>query len=475
MSYSPQYPAAPSGEQAVYPTLALQDPGASYDAMLRAGAQAPRRSGVEVAAIVLAAVSLLLEGVQLFLRTQGVMRNAGPSLVAYVLVEFLVDPLIILLVVGLVQGAVRRVNGALAGVVVLAVPRAVFIVLRLAALPGNYAYPYVSSDVLAVLACVVATVAGILAVVAAPRLRTPVGAALGAGVAYWLLAASASALISLPLNLTAISSRNFGEQTLEVRMREFLSWAPSFPGSPGLSVVVGTLLAVLLLALSVPAVVAFSVRNWGLLLGAGLAGACVFLVTHVLVAVAMSYTASITAVVIVVGAVPLAVSPVLLTPSSRAWFAAGRAERRRARGGVPGVVPAYPGAPGVPGASGAPAWPGAQSAPGAPGVPAQVPPTPVYGLPTGAPGAPGASAQVPPTPVYGLPTGAPGAPGAPAQVPPTPVYGLPTGVPGAPGYPARSGTQPVPGGGGYPGSGGYPGAPGPVAPGRSPYEPPEWS
>lgn len=435
MSYSPQYPAAPSGEQAVYPTLALQDPGASYDAMLRAGAQAPRRSGVEVAAIVLAAVSLLLEGVQLFLRTQGVMRNAGPSLVAYVLVEFLVDPLIILLVVGLVQGAVRRVNGALAGVVVLAVPRAVFIVLRLAALPGNYAYPYVSSDVLAVLACVVATVAGILAVVAAPRLRTPVGAALGAGVAYWLLAASASALISLPLNLTAISSRNFGEQTLEVRMREFLNWAPSFPGSPGLSVVVGTLLAVLLLALSVPAVVAFSVRNWGLLLGTGLAGACVFLVTHVLVAVAMSYTASITAVVIVVGAVPLAVSPVLLTPSSRAWFAAGRAERRRARGGVPGVVPAYPGAPGVPGA---PAWPGAQSAPGAPG--------------------------------------------ASAQVPPTPVYGLPTGVPGAPGYPAPSGTQPVPGGGGYPGgvqgvpgSGGYPGAPGPVAPGRSPYEPPEWS
>ena len=450
MSYSPQYPAAPSGEQAVYPTLALQDPGASYDAMLRAGAQAPRRSGVEVAAIVLAAVSLLLEGVQLFLRTQGVMRNAGPSLVAYVLVEFLVDPLIILLVVGLVQGAVRRVNGALAGVVVLAVPRAVLIVLRLAALPGNYAYPYVSSDVLAVLACVVATVAGILAVVAAPRLRTPVGAALGAGVAYWLLAASASALISLPLNLTAISSRNFGEQTLEVRMREFLNWAPSFPGSPGLSVVVGTLLAVLLLALSVPAVVAFSVRNWGLLLGTGLAGACVFLVTHVLVAVSMSYTASITAVVIVVGAVPLAVSPVLLTPSSRAWFAAGRAERRRARGGVPGVVPAYPGAPGVPGA---PAWPGAQSAPGASGAPA----------------------QVPPTPVYGLPTGAPGAPGAPAQVPPTPVYGLPTGVPGAPGYPARSGTQPVPGGGGYPGSGGYPGAPGPVAPGRSPYEPPEWS
>ncbi len=450
MSYSPQYPAAPSGEQAVYPTLALQDPGASYDAMLRAGAQAPRRSGVEVAAIVLAAVSLLLEGVQLFLRTQGVMRNAGPSLVAYILVEFLVDPLIILLVVGLVQGAVRRVNGALAGVVVLAVPRAVLIVLRLAALPGNYAYPYVSSDVLAVLACVVATVAGILAVVAAPRLRTPVGAALGAGVAYWLLAASASALISLPLNLTAISSRNFGEQTLEVRMREFLNWAPSFPGSPGLSVVVGTLLAVLLLALSVPAVVAFSVRNWGLLLGTGLAGACVFLVTHVLVAVAMSYTASITAVVIVVGAVPLAVSPVLLTPSSRAWFAAGRAERRRARGGVPGVVPAYPGAPGVPGA---PAWPGAQSAPGASGAPA----------------------QVPPTPVYGLPTGAPGAPGAPAQVPPTPVYGLPTGVPGAPGYPAPSGTQPVPGGGGYPGSGGYPGAPGPVAPGRSPYEPPEWS
>ena len=444
MSYSPQYPAAPSGEQAVYPTLALQDPGASYDAMLRAGAQAPRRSGVEVAAIVLAAVSLLLEGVQLFLRTQGVMRNAGPSLVAYVLVEFLVDPLIILLVVGLVQGAVRRVNGALAGVVVLAAPRAVFIVLRLAALPGNYAYPYVSSDVLAVLACVVATVAGILAVVAAPRLRTPVGAALGAGVAYWLLAASASALISLPLNLTAISSRNFGEQTLEVRMREFLNWTPSFPGSPGLSVVVGTLLAVLLLALSVPAVVAFSVRNWGLLLGTGLAGACVFLVTHVLVAVAMSYTASITAVVIVVGAVPLAVSPVLLTPSSRAWFAAGRAERRRARGGVPGVVPAYPGAPGVPGA---PAWPGAQSAPGASGAPA----------------------QVPPTPVYGLPTGAPGAPGVPDQVPPTPVYGLPTGVPGAPGYPAPSGTQSVPGGGGYPG------APGPVAPGRSPYEPPEWS
>ena len=363
----------------------------------------------------------------------------------------------------------RRVNGALAGVVVLAVPRAVLIVLRLAALPGNYAYPYVSSDVLAVLACVVATVAGILAVVAAPRLRTPVGAALGAGVAYWLLAASASALISLPLNLTAISSRNFGEQTLEVRMREFLSWTPSFPGSPGLSVVVGTLLAVLLLALSVPAVVAFSVRNWGLLLGAGLAGACVFLVTHVLVAVAMSYPASITAVVIVVGAVPLAVSPVLLTPSSRAWFAAGRAERRRARGGVPGVVPAYPGAPGVPGAPGAPAWPGAQSAPGAPGVPAQVPPTPVYGLPTGAPGAPGV-------------------PGAPAQVPPTPVYGLPTGVPGAPGYPAPSGTQSVPGGGGYPGGvqgvpgsggysggGGYPGAPGPVAPGRSPYEPPEWS
>ena len=463
MSYSPQYPAAPSGEQAVYPTLALQDPGASYDAMLRAGAQAPRRSGVEVAAIVLAAVSLLLEGVQLFLRTQGVMRNAGPSLVAYILVEFLVDPLIILLVVGLVQGAVRRVNGALAGVVVLAVPRAVFIVLRLAALPGNYAYPYVSSDVLAVLACVVATVAGILAVVAAPRLRTPVGAALGAGVAYWLLAASASALISLPLNLTAISSRNFGEQTLEVRMREFLNWAPSFPGSPGLSVVVGTLLAVLLLALSVPAVVAFSVRNWGLLLGTGLAGACVFLVTHVLVAVSMSYTASITAVVIVVGAVPLAVSPVLLTPSSRAWFAAGRAERRRARGGVPGVVPAYPGAPGVPGA---PAWPGAQSAPGASGAPA----------------------QVPPTPVYGLPTGAPGAPGVPDQVPPTPVYGLPTGVPGAPGYPAPSGTQSVPGGGGYPGGvqgvpgsggysggGGYPGAPGPVAPGRSPYEPPEWS
>ena len=455
MSYSPQYPAAPSGEQAVYPTLALQDPGASYDAMLRAGAQAPRRSGVEVAAIVLAAVSLLLEGVQLFLRTQGVMRNAGPSLVAYILVEFLVDPLIILLVVGLVQGAVRRVNGALAGVVVLAVPRAVFIVLRLAALPGNYAYPYVSSDVLAVLACVVATVAGILAVVAAPRLRTPVGAALGAGVAYWLLAASASALISLPLNLTAISSRNFGEQTLEVRMREFLNWAPSFPGSPGLSVVVGTLLAVLLLALSVPAVVAFSVRNWGLLLGTGLA--------HVLVAVSMSYTASITAVVIVVGAVPLAVSPVLLTPSSRAWFAAGRAERRRARGGVPGVVPAYPGAPGVPGA---PAWPGAQSAPGASGAPA----------------------QVPPTPVYGLPTGAPGAPGVPDQVPPTPVYGLPTGVPGAPGYPAPSGTQSVPGGGGYPGGvqgvpgsggysggGGYPGAPGPVAPGRSPYEPPEWS
>ena len=441
MSYSPQYPAAPSGEQAVYPTLALQDPGASYDAMLRAGAQAPRRSGVEVAAIVLAAVSLLLEGVQLFLRTQGVMRNAGPSLVAYVLVEFLVDPLIILLVVGLVQGAVRRVNGALASVVVLAVLRAVFIVLRLATLPGNYTYPYVSSDVLAVLACVVATVAGILAVVAAPRLRTPVGAALGAGVAYWLLAASASALISLPLNLTAISSRNFGEQTLEVRMREFLNWAPSFPGSPGLSVVVGTLLAVLLLALSVPAVVAFSVRNWGLLLGTGLAGACVFLVTHVLVAVVMSYTASITAVVIVVGAVPLAVSPGLLTPSSRAWFAAGRAERRRARGGVPGVVPAYPGAPGVPGA---PAWPGAQSAPGASGAPAQVPPTPVYGLPTGAPGAPGASAQVPPTPVYGLPTGAPG-------------------------YPGPSGTQPVPGGGGYPG------APGPVAPGRSPYEPPEWS
>ena len=450
MSYSPQYPAAPSGEQAVYPTLALQDPGASYDAMLRAGAQAPRRSGVEVAAIVLAAVSLLLEGVQLFLRTQGVMRNAGPSLVAYILLEFLVDPLIILLVVGLVQGAVRRVNGALAGVVVLAVLRAVLIVLRLATLPGNYTYPYASSDVLAVLACVVATVAGILAVVAAPRLRTPVGAALGAGVAYWLLAASASALISLPLNLTAISSRNFGEQTLEVRMREFLSWAPSFPGSPGLSVVVGTLLAVLLLALSVPAVVAFSVRNWGLLLGTGLAGACVFLVTHVLVAVAMPYTASITAVVIVAGAVPLAVSPVLLTPSSRAWFAAGRAERRRARGGVPGVVPAYPGAPGVPGA---PAWPGAQSAPGASGAPA----------------------QVPPTPVYGLPTGAPGAPGAPAQVPPTPVYGLPTGVPGAPGYPAPSGTQPVPGGGGYPGSGGYPGAPGPVAPGRSPYEPPEWS
>ena len=448
MSYSPQYPAAPSGEQAVYPTLALQDPGASYDAMLRAGAQAPRRSGVEVAAIVLAAVSLLLEGVQLFLRTQGVMRNAGPSLVAYVLVEFLVDPLIILLVVGLVQGAVRRVNGALAGVVVLAVPRAVFIVLRLAALPGNYAYPYVSSDVLAVLACVVATVAGILAVVAAPRLRTPVGAALGAGVAYWLLAASASALISLPLNLTAISSRNFGEQTLEVRMREFLNWAPSFPGSPGLSVVVGTLLAVLLLALSVPAVVAFSVRNWGLLLGTGLAGACVFLVTHVLVAVAMSYTASITAVVIVVGAVPLAVSPVLLTPSSRAWFAAGRAERRRARGGVPGVVPAYPGAPGVPGA------------------PAQVPPTPVYGLPTGAPGAPGASAQVPPTPVYGLPTGVPGAPGYPA----------PSGtqsVPGGGGYPG--GVQGVPGSGGYSGGGGYPGAPGPVAPGRSPYEPPEWS
>ncbi|WP_315131749.1 hypothetical protein [uncultured Actinomyces sp.] len=457
MSYSPQYPAAPSGEQAVYPTLAPQDPGASYDAMLRAGAQAPRRSGVEVAAIVLAAVALLLEGVQLFLRTQGVMRNAGPSLVAYILLEFLVDPLIILLVVGLVQGAVRRVNGALAGVVVLAVLRAVLIVLRLATLPGNYTYPYASSDVLAVLACVVATVAGILAVVAAPRLRTPVGAALGAGVAYWLLAASASALISLPLNLTAISSRNFGEQTLEVRMREFLNWAPSFPGSPGLSVVVGTLLAVLLLALSVPAVVAFSVRNWGLLLGTGLAGACVFLVTHVLVAVAMPYTASITAVVIVAGAVPLAVSPVLLTPSSRAWFAAGRAERRRARGGVPGVVPAYPGAPGVPGA------------------PAQVPPTPVYGLPTGAPGAPGAPAQVPPTPVYGLPTGAPGAPGAPAQVPPTPVYGLPTGVPGAPGYPAPSGTQPVPGGGGYPGSGGYPGAPGPVAPGRSPYEPPEWS
>lgn len=428
MSYSPQYPAAPSGEQAVYPTLTPQDPGASYDAMLRAGAQAPRRSGVEVAAIVLAAVALLLEGVQLFLRTQGVMRNAGPSLVAYILLEFLVDPLIILLVVGLVQGAVRRVNGALAGVVVLAVLRAVLIVLRLATLPGNYTYPYASSDVLAVLACVVATVAGILAVVAAPRLRTPVGAALGAGVAYWLLAASASALISLPLNLTAISSRNFGEQTLEVRMREFLSWAPSFPGSPGLSVVVGTLLAVLLLALSVPAVVAFSVRNWGLLLGTGLAGACVFLVTHVLVAVAMPYTASITAVVIVAGAVPLAVSPVLLTPSSRAWFAAGRAERRRARGGVPGVVPAYPGAPGapgVPGASGAPAWPGAQSAPGAPGVP--------------------------------------------AQVPPTPVYGLPTGVPGAPGYPAPSGTQSVPGGGGYPG------APGPVAPGRSPYEPPEWS
>lgn len=466
MSYSPQYPAAPSGEQAVYPTLAPQDPGASYDAMLRAGAQAPRRSGVEVAAIVLAAVALLLEGVQLFLRTQGVMRNAGPSLVAYILLEFLVDPLIILLVVGLVQGAVRRVNGALAGVVVLAVPRAVLIVLRLAALPGNYVYPYVSSDVLAVLACVVATVAGILAVVAAPRLRAPVSAALGAGVAYWLLAVSASALISLPLNLTAISSRNFGEQTLEVRMREFLNWAPSFPGSPGLSVVVGTLLAVLLLALSVPAVVAFSVRNWGLLLGTGLAGACVFLVTHVLVAVAMSYTASITAVVIVVGAVPLAVSPVLLTPSSRAWFAAGRAERRRARGGVPGVVPAYPGAPGVPGA---PAWPGAQSAPGASGAPAQVPPTPVYGLPTGAPGAPGV-------------------PGAPAQVPPTPVYGLPTGVPGAPGYPAPSGTQSVPGGGGYPGGvqgvpgsggysggGGYPGAPGPVAPGRSPYEPPEWS
>jgi len=469
MSYSPQYPAAPSGEQAVYPTLTPQDPGASYDAMLRAGAQAPRRSGVEVAAIVLAAVALLLEGVQLFLRTQGVMRNAGPSLVAYILLEFLVDPLIILLVVGLVQGAVRRVNGALAGVVVLAVLRAVLIVLRLATLPGNYTYPYASSDVLAVLACVVATVAGILAVVAAPRLRTPVGAALGAGVAYWLLAASASALISLPLNLTAISSRNFGEQTLEVRMREFLSWAPSFPGSPGLSVVVGTLLAVLLLALSVPAVVAFSVRNWGLLLGTGLAGACVFLVTHVLVAVAMPYTASITAVVIVAGAVPLAVSPVLLTPSSRAWFAAGRAERRRARGGVPGVVPAYPGAPGapgVPGASGAPAWPGAQSAPGAPGVPA----------------------QVPPTPVYGLPTGAPGAPGVPDQVPPTPVYGLPTGVPGAPGYPAPSGTQSVPGGGGYPGGvqgvpgsggysggGGYPGAPGPVAPGRSPYEPPEWS
>ena len=206
-------------------------------------------------------------------------------------------------------------------------------------------------------------------------------------------------------------------------MREFLNWAPSFPGSPGLSVVVGTLLAVLLLALSVPAVVAFSVRNWGLLLGTGLAGACVFLVTHVLVAVAMPYTASITAVVIVAGAVPLAVSPVLLTPSSRAWFAAGRAERRRARGGVPGVVPAYPGAPGVP-----------------------------------------------------------------DQVPPTPVYGLPTGVPGAPGYPAPSGTQSVPGGGGYPGGvqgvpgsggysggGGYPGAPGPVAPGRSPYEPPEWS
>lgn len=469
MSYSPQYPAAPSGEQAVYPTLTPQDPGASYDAMLRAGAQAPRRSGVEVAAIVLTAVALLLEGVQLFLRTQGVMRNAGPSLVAYILLEFLVDPLIILLVVGLVQGAVRRVNGALAGVVVLAVLRAVLIVLRLATLPGNYTYPYASSDVLAVLACVVATVAGILAVVAAPRLRTPVGAALGAGVAYWLLAASASALISLPLNLTAISSRNFGEQTLEVRMREFLNWAPSFPGSPGLSVVVGTLLAVLLLALSVPAVVAFSVRNWGLLLGTGLAGACVFLVTHVLVAVAMPYTASITAVVIVAGAVPLAVSPVLLTPSSRAWFAAGRAERRRARGGVPGVVPAYPGAPGapgVPGASGAPAWPGAQSAPGAPGVPA----------------------QVPPTPIYGLPTGAPGAPGVPAQVPPTPVYGLPTGVPGAPGYPAPSGTQSVPGGGGYPGGvqgvpgsggysggGGYPGAPGPVAPGRSPYEPPEWS
>ena len=119
MSYSPQYPAAPSGEQAVYPTLTPQDPGASYDAMLRAGAQAPRRSGVEVAAIVLTAVALLLEGVQLFLRTQGVMRNAGPSLVAYILLEFLVDPLIILLVVGLVQGAVRRVNGALAGVVVL--------------------------------------------------------------------------------------------------------------------------------------------------------------------------------------------------------------------------------------------------------------------------------------------------------------------------------------------------------------------
>lgn len=357
MSYSPQYPAAPSGEQAVYSTLTPQDPGASYDAMLRAGAQAPRRSGVEVAAIVLAAVALLLEGVQPFLRTQAVMRNAGPSLVAYVLLEFLVDPLIILLVVGLVQGAVRRVNGALAGVVVLAVPRAVLIVLRLAALPGNYVYPYVSSDVLAVLACVVATVAGILAVVAAPRLRAPVGAALGAGVAYWLLAVSASALISLPLNLTAISSRNFSEQTLEVRMREFLSWVPSFPGSPGLSVVVGTLLAVLLLALSVPAVVAFSVRNWGLLLGTGLAGACVFLVTHVLVAVAMSYMASITAVVIVVGAVPLAVSPVLLTPSSRAWFAAGRAERRRARGGVPGVVPAYPGAQGAPGVLGAPGAP----------------------------------------------------------------------------------------------------------------------
>lgn len=447
MSYSPQYqyPAAPSGEQAVYPTLAPQDPGASYDAMLRAGAQAPRRSGVEVAAIVLAAVALLLEGVQLFLRTQGVMRNAGPSLVAYILLEFLVDPLIILLVVGLVQGAVRRVNGALAGVVVLAVLRAVLIVLRLATLPGNYTYPYASSDVLAVLACVVATVAGILAVVAAPRLRTPVGAALGAGVAYWLLAASASALISLPLNLTAISSRNFSEQTLEVRMREFLSWAPSFPGSPGLSVVVGTLLAVLLLALSVPAVVAFSVRNWGLLLGTGLAGACVFLVTHVLVAVAMPYTASITAVVIVAGAVPLAVSPVLLTPSSRAWFAAGRAERRRARGGVPGVVPAYPGAQGAPGV-------------------------------LGAPGAPGAPAQVPPTPVYGLPTGVPGAPGASAQVPPTPVYGLPTGAPGAPGYPAPSGTQSVPGSGGYPGGEGYPGGGGyPDAPGRSPYEPPEWS
>ena len=40
MSYSPQYPAAPSGEQAVYPTLALQDPGASYDAMLN-GALSP--------------------------------------------------------------------------------------------------------------------------------------------------------------------------------------------------------------------------------------------------------------------------------------------------------------------------------------------------------------------------------------------------------------------------------------------------